>query len=152
MTKAKIPVIEDNPDIAGVIEHGFKESGYKIISTSDGNKGLVLAKKERPDLIVLDVMLSSADGFEICKNLRLDESTKYLPVIILGAETQDEDRIVGLEFNVDDYVATPFSPIELIERIKIVMRRLGLEEDVDELEEAEDIEDTYINDEEHSDE
>lgn len=149
MTKVKILVIEDNPNIAGVIEHGFEKSGYEIISTSDGNKGLLLAKRESPDLIVLDVMLSATDGFEICKNLRLDEATKYLPVIILGAETQDEDRVVGLEFNVDDYVATPFSPIELIERIKTAMRRLGLEEDVDEPEETEDV---NVDDEEHEDE
>jgi len=149
MAKTKILVFEDDPAISGIIEHELKGAGCNIISVSDGDKGLALAKSKRPDLIVLDVMLSSADGFEICKKLRLDEATKYLPVIILGAETQDEEKIVGQEFDVDDYVATPFRPGELIARIKAVMRRMGLAEGIDELEEAGGV---YIDDEEHEDE
>jgi DNA-binding response OmpR family regulator len=147
MAKAKILIIEDDPDVAGMIKYTLKEAGYDVVLVPDGSKGLALAKKERPDLIVLDVMLSDADGFEICKNLKLDEATKYVPVIILGAETQDEDRVVGLEFDVNDYVETPFSPRDLIARVKAVMRRMGLEQDVDE---PDGVEDTYIDDEEHN--
>jgi DNA-binding response OmpR family regulator len=149
MAKARILIIEDDPNITGLIEHDLGGSDYDVISVSDGNKGLALARKERPDLIVLDVMLLSTDGFEIYKKLKLDEITKYLPVIIVGAESQDKDRVVGQEFDVSDYVPTPFSPRELIERIRVVMRRMGLEEDVDELEETED---TNIDGEKHNDE
>ncbi|MBN1457152.1 MAG: response regulator [Sedimentisphaerales bacterium] len=151
MAKAKILVIEDDPDISGLVSYNLKESGYDIISTTYGNRGLALAKKENPDLIVLDVMVSSADGFEIYKQLKLDESTKYTPVIILGAETQDEDKVVGLEFDVNDYVTTPFSPMELIERIKVVMRRIGLEENVEDVDELGDTEYVNVDDEKHED-
>ena len=123
MSKGKIEIIEDDRDIVEMIEYNLKEEGYQIVSAHDGEKGLEFAKREKPDLIILDIMLPAIDGFEVCRVLKQQQSTAHIPIIILSAKSRETDKVVGLELGADDYVTKPFSPRELIARIKAVLRR-----------------------------
>ena len=123
MAKGKIQIIEDERDIVEMVEYNLKEEGYDVISSFDGQKGIEQARKEKPDLIILDLMLPSIDGFEVCKVLKGQQSTAHIPIIILSAKSRETDKVVGLELGADDYVTKPFSPRELIARIKVVLRR-----------------------------
>jgi len=123
MSKGKIQIIEDERDIVEMVEYNLKEEGYDVIFSLDGQKGIEQAGKEKPDLIILDLMLPSIDGFEVCKVLKQQQSTAHIPIIILSAKSLETDKVVGLELGADDYVTKPFSPRELIARIKAVLRR-----------------------------
>ncbi len=123
MAKGKIQIIEDDRDIVEMVEYNLKQEGYQIVSAFNGERGIEQAQKEKPDLIILDLMLPAIDGFEVCKNLRRRESTSHIPIIILSAKSRETDKVVGLELGADDYVTKPFSPRELIARIKAVLRR-----------------------------
>jgi two-component system phosphate regulon response regulator PhoB len=123
MNKLKIEIIEDDRDIVEMVEYNLKEEGYRTIAAFDGEKGIEQAKREKPDLIILDLMLPAIDGFEVCKILRQQESTSRIPIIILSAKSRETDKVVGLELGADDYVTKPFSPRELLARIKAVLRR-----------------------------
>ncbi len=123
MTKAKILIIEDDRDIVEMLKYNLKDQGYETISALDGNEGLKLTKKEQPDLIILDIMLPFIDGFEVCRTLKKDQMTANIPIIILSAKSQETDKVVGLELGADDYVTKPFSPRELLARIKTMLRR-----------------------------
>ena len=103
------------------------------INASDGEDALDLANREHPDLILLDLMLPGIDGLEVCKTLKSDSKTKHIPIIMLTAKTQEADKIVGLELGADDYVTKPFSPRELIARIKAVLRRSKEKEELPEV-------------------
>jgi two-component system, OmpR family, alkaline phosphatase synthesis response regulator PhoP len=118
---AKILVIDDEPSIVNLVTAYLKPEGYEVYSAPDGNAGLKAAHAYRPDLIVLDLMLPGKDGFEVLSQLRR-ESNVY--VILLTAKTEETDRIVGLSVGADDYVTKPFSPRELVARIKAALRRL----------------------------
>ena len=123
MGKNKILIVEDDRDIAGMIEYNLGEEGYETLSAFNGEDGLELAKKENPDLIILDIMLPIIDGFEVCRNLKSEKVTADIPVIILSAKSQETDKVVGLELGADDYITKPFSPRELIARIRAILRR-----------------------------
>lgn len=123
MSKGKILIVEDDRDIAEMIEYNLMEEGYKTLSAFNGEDGVKLAKKESPDLIILDIMLPIIDGFEVCRILKKEQITADIPVIILSAKSQETDKIVGLELGADDYITKPFSPRELIARIRAILRR-----------------------------
>ena len=124
MPKEKILIVEDEKDIVKMLDYSLKKEGFRISSAYNGEDGLDMARKEHPDLILLDLMLPEMDGLEVCKTLKNDTKTGHIPIIILTAKAQEADKIVGLELGADDYVTKPFSPRELIARIKAVLRRL----------------------------
>lgn len=138
MGKGKILIVEDDRDIVEMVEYNLKEQGYETVSVLNGQKGIELAKKEQPDLIILDIMLPVTDGFEVCRILKNDQRTSNIPIIILSAKSQETDKVVGLELGADDYVTKPFSPRELIARIRAILRR-GREHRLDEKTERGDI-------------
>jgi two-component system alkaline phosphatase synthesis response regulator PhoP len=130
MARRKILIIEDDRDIVEMLEYNLQEEGYETISALNGEKGISLAGKERPDLIILDIMLPVMDGFEVCRTLKNDDNVAHIPIIILSAKSQETDKVVGLELGADDYVTKPFSPRELIARTRAILRR-GREEQID---------------------
>ena len=123
MAKRKILIVEDDPDIVEMVEYNLREEGYATVSALNGEDGVNSARSEQPDLIILDIMLPIMDGFEVCRTLKSDDKTSHIPIIILSAKSQETDKVVGLELGADDYVTKPFSPRELIARIRAIMRR-----------------------------
>ena len=119
----KIFIIEDEPSIIQLVQHNLEKNGFIVSSSVNGNDGLKELKKFQPDLLLLDWMLPDFSGIEICKNIRKDNSFKNLPVIMLTAKGEEEDKIKGLDSGVDDYLTKPFSFNELMARIKAVLRR-----------------------------
>ena len=113
-------VIEDEKDIVRLLKYNLEKENYQVLSAFDGEAGLALAKKEKPDLILLDVMLPKMDGMEVCRTLRQESK---VPIIMLTARKEELDRILGLELGADDYVSKPFSPKVLFSRIKAILRR-----------------------------
>jgi len=131
--KEKILIVEDDKDIVKMLEYNLKKEGFRAISVNDGDDALDSATREQPDLILLDLMLPGMAGLEVCKALKSERKTGNIPVIMLTAKTQESDKIVGLELGADDYVTKPFSPRELIARIKAVLRRMKEKEKLPEL-------------------
>jgi DNA-binding response OmpR family regulator len=119
----KIIIIEDEPDITGLVTHYLEKDGYRVAAVRDGAKGLQQIKTEPPDLLILDIMLPEMDGLEICRRVRADSKTAALPIIMLTAKGEETDRVVGLEVGADDYLTKPFSPKELVARVKALLRR-----------------------------
>src|SRR5437899_7602391 len=120
----KILVIEDERDILDLVRHYLEKEGFRTRTAADGLAGLTAARQERPDLIVLDLMLPGMNGLELCKKLRADPAMAITPVIMLTAKADETDRIVGLELGADDYLTKPFSPKELVARAKALLRRV----------------------------
>jgi two-component system phosphate regulon response regulator PhoB len=118
-----ILVIEDETDVSDLIRYHLKKAKYRVLEACDGQQGHLLANEERPDAIVLDVMLPKLNGFEVAKKLRSDPRTESIPILILSAKGEAESRIKGLELGADDYLAKPFSPRELVLRIQGLLRR-----------------------------
>jgi two-component system phosphate regulon response regulator PhoB len=123
MAGAKILIIEDEADILDLVEFNLAQAGYKTIKAADGLTGLNLARKERPELIVLDLMLPGLEGKEICRRIRQDPDLKATPIVMLTAKADEIDRIIGFELGADDYLTKPFSVRELVLRVKAVLRR-----------------------------
>ncbi len=121
--KESILIVEDEKDIVKMLDYNLKKEGFKTSAVYDGEDALDTANKECPDLIVLDLMLPGMDGLEVCKALKSASKTAAIPIIMLTAKGQETDKIVGLELGADDYMTKPFSPRELIARIKAVIRR-----------------------------
>ncbi len=121
--KEKILIVDDEKDIVKMLDYNLKKEGYRTAVARDGDEAISLASKEHPDLVLLDLMLPGKDGLEVCKALKGEGKTASIPIIMLTAKTQEADKIVGLELGADDYVTKPFSPRELIARIKAVLRR-----------------------------
>jgi two-component system phosphate regulon response regulator PhoB len=126
MGKSTILVIDDEADLVELLRYNLQREGFEVICASDGKVGLQSARHHRPDLIVLDVMMPNIDGLEVCRALRADERCANVPIIMLTAKAAEADRIVGLELGADDYVTKPFSPRELVARVKAVLRRTGV--------------------------
>jgi two-component system OmpR family response regulator len=120
MTSSKILVVEDDPDLLETLKYNLKKESYTVVTAVDGEQALEAARKEKPDLIILDVMLPKLNGFEVCRILRKDMT---VPVLMLTAKASETDRVVGLEIGADDYVTKPFSMRELIARIRAMLRR-----------------------------
>ena len=123
MGQANILLIEDEKNIAELVKYNLEQEGFTPLLASRGDTGLEMARKNKPDLILLDIMLPIIDGIEICKILKQNESTASIPIIMMTAKGQEADRVVGLELGADDYVTKPFSSRELMARIKAVLRR-----------------------------
>jgi two-component system phosphate regulon response regulator PhoB len=119
----KILVVEDEVDIADLIRYNLERAGYQVFKAHDGITGTELALKERPDLVVLDLMLPGRNGIGVFKEIKRDLRTAHVPVIMLTARAQTEDRIQGLELGADDYLTKPFSPKELVLRVNAILRR-----------------------------
>jgi len=119
----KIFIIEDETSIIKLVQHNLEKEGFIVSSSENGNEGLKQLKKFEPNLLLLDWMLPDLSGIEICKHIRKDNKFKTLPIIMLTAKGEDEDKIKGLESGVDDYLTKPFSFKELLARIKAVLRR-----------------------------
>jgi two-component system, OmpR family, phosphate regulon response regulator PhoB len=130
----RIMIIEDERDVVDLLALHLRKAGRFAISTaSDGASGLDKARNERPAFIILDLMLPKMPGLEVCKVLKTDSVTQHIPVMMLTAKAEEIDRIVGLEFGADDYVTKPFSPREVILRIKAILRRGETSRDEDRL-------------------
>ncbi len=119
----KIYIVEDEKDIADIIRHYLKNAGYTVEEFDDGEKALRRIHVSVPDLLLLDLMLPGMDGLELCRLLRSEPATKKLPIIMLTAKGEETDKIVGLEMGADDYITKPFSPKELVARVKALFRR-----------------------------
>lgn len=124
-SRAKILVVEDEKNIAKVVAYNLEREGYQVATAGDGEEALKKAQAQIPDLILLDLMLPKVDGLEVCRQLKSGSKTARIPIIMLTAKTQETDRVVGLEMGADDYVPKPFSPRELVARVKAVLRRSG---------------------------
>jgi len=119
----KILVIEDEDGIIHLLNLYLKDAGYTVVVAKDGVDGLALHARENPDLVMLDIMLPGIDGFEICRRIRIWSTT---PILILTARSDEDDRINGLEMGADDYLVKPFSPRELVSRVRAILRRVGI--------------------------
>lgn len=121
--KKKILIVDDEKDLTKLLDYNLKQEGFETLIAHEGKTALDMARKKNPDLIILDVMLPDLSGTEICKIIRSDNETTDLPIIMLSAKGEEIDRILGLELGADDYVTKPFSPRELILRVKKVLKR-----------------------------
>jgi DNA-binding response OmpR family regulator len=119
-----ILIIEDEVDLTQLVVHYLTKEGYKTAVALDGLKGLKLAREVQPYLVILDLMLPGLDGLEICKRLRGDSKTAHTPIIMLTAKGEEIDKVIGLELGADDYITKPFSPKELVARVRALTRRL----------------------------
>ena len=115
-------VVEDEASLASTLSYNFRKNGFTVLSAVDGLEGLQAARRERPDIIVLDLMLPKMDGLEVCRRLRADSD---VPILMLTAKGEELDRIVGLEIGADDYLTKPFSMRELMARVRALLRRAG---------------------------
>ena len=118
-----ILIIEDDGDIQELVQYNLERQGYKVIAAADGETGFKLALQSAPDLVLLDIMLPGIDGLSVCRRLRENNDTRHLPIIMITARGEESDIVVGLELGADDYVTKPFSPKELVARVRAVLRR-----------------------------
>ena len=118
-----ILIIEDEKDIVDLIEYHLKQSGFSVSSALDGPTGLERARKKNPNLIILDLMLPGMEGKDICRSLKSNPVTQSIPILMLTAKGEESDRLIGFELGADDYVTKPFSPKELVLRVKAILRR-----------------------------
>lgn len=123
MSRGKVLVVDDEEYIQHILNFSFGAEGYEVITAGDGEEAINKAKDEKPDVIVLDIMMPNMDGYEACKRLKSDPKTRAIPVILLTAKGRDVDRKLGNEAGADDYVVKPFSPGRLIERVQGMMKR-----------------------------
>ena len=125
MNNRKILVIEDEMNIQELLKYNLEKNGYSVVVADNGTDGIEQARNNVPDLILLDIMLPGIDGLEVCKILRMDKTTKKVPIFMLTAKGEELDKILGLELGADDYITKPFSIKELIARIRAAMRRIN---------------------------
>lgn len=123
MLKATILVVEDESDILELVRYNLQQAGYRVIVAHDGLQALDLLREQKPDLVVLDILLPNLDGREVCRRIRQNPQTHHIPVLILSALSEETDRVVGFEIGADDYLTKPFSPRELVLRVKAILRR-----------------------------
>ena len=121
--KAKIFIVEDEPSIVQLVKYNLEKKNFKVLVSNNGEEGLQEIKKTEPDLILLDWMLPDLSGIDICKALRKDTKFKNVPIIMLTARSQEEDKVLGLNVGADDYLPKPFSNLELIARVNALLRR-----------------------------
>ena len=117
-------VVDDEPQIVEIVQDYLKQAGYRVLTARDGQTALTLARHEHPDLVILDLMLpGDLDGLEVCRRLRRDAILASVPILMLTARVEETDRLIGLELGADDYVTKPFSPREVVARVRAVLRR-----------------------------
>lgn len=124
MESAKVLVVEDDATLRGVLEYNLKKEGHSVVAAADGAEALDVARREKPDLIVLDIMLPKMSGFEVCRILRKEMS---VPILMLTARGDETDKVVGLDLGADDYMTKPFSMRELLARVRAGLRRSGMQ-------------------------
>lgn len=127
----KILLVEDEASIRGFLKINLKRNNFDVLETDNGEDGLRIALLERPKIVILDVMLPGIDGFEVCRILR--EKISDIGIIMLTAKGQDMDKIIGLEYGADDYIVKPFNPMEVVLRIKAILRRIAKEDEGNEI-------------------
>lgn len=127
--KNLILAVDDEPDILNLLKFNLKKANYTVITATDGEEALLLAAQKTPDLILLDVMLPNMDGMGVLKALKKDSSTENIPVIMLTAKGEELDRVLGFELGADDYITKPFSPREMLLRVKAILKRVNPQED-----------------------
>lgn len=123
MNNPLIVVVEDEQAIQDVIVYNLRREGYEVLLAGHGNEGLALIQSKRPALVILDLMLPGIDGLSICQQLRADAKTRSIPLMILSAKEEESDIVIGLSLGADDYLAKPFSPREMLARVKALLRR-----------------------------
>jgi phosphate regulon transcriptional regulator PhoB len=119
----KILIVEDEPDIRKLVQYNLTQERFNVLEAEDGEQALKLLQREKPNLVILDLMLPGLSGMELCKLLRQRSDTAKLPILMLTAKAGEADRIVGLEMGADDYLAKPFSPREMVARVRAILRR-----------------------------
>jgi len=133
MARGRICIVEDEPDIAEVLSYNLSKEGFEVEVMERGDAALEAIRRQPPDLILLDLMLPGLDGLEITRSLKQEGATSGIPLVMLTAKTEEVDRIVGLELGADDYITKPFSPREVVLRVKAVLRRARRQELPEEL-------------------
>jgi DNA-binding response OmpR family regulator len=123
MARGKVLVVDDEEYIQHILNFSLGAEGYEVITAADGEEAVNIARSEKPDIIVLDIMMPKMDGYEACKQLKADPRTQNIPVILLTAKGREVDRKLGAEAGADDYVVKPFSPGRLIERVEGFIRK-----------------------------
>ena len=123
MSRERILVVDDEEDLLELVKYNLSKEGYRVTGVGTGEAGLAEARRNPPDLIVLDLLLPNIDGLEICRLLKADSDTRHIPIIMLTAKSEEADVVTGLEMGADDYVAKPFSPRVLLARVKAILRR-----------------------------
>jgi len=129
MSKERILIVEDDKNISKLIKYNLEKEGYKCRASFDGENALKILEGEKVDLIILDIMLPGMDGLEVCRKIKGNKPISSIPIVVLTAKGEEVDKIVGFELGVDDYMVKPFSPRELILRIKAIFKRLKPMED-----------------------
>jgi two-component system, OmpR family, alkaline phosphatase synthesis response regulator PhoP len=119
----KILVVEDEPDIRKLVHYNLTQDHYKVIEAESGDQALKLIQRDKPSLVILDLMMPGMSGLEVCRTLRGQDETAKLPILMLTAKAGEADRVLGLELGADDYLAKPFSPRELVARVRAILRR-----------------------------
>ena len=128
MANEKILEVDDEEHIAELISYNLTSNGYKVITANNGNDAVKLAVEEKPNLILLDLMIPGKDGYDVCKDIRSNSDVRNTPIIMLTAKSEELDKILGLELGADDYITKPFSVRELLARVKAVLRRFSISE------------------------
>ena len=128
MRKDNCLVIEDDPDIVELVQYNLHREGFEVYAAKNGEAGIVEASTRRPSLILLDLMLPGIEGLEVCRTLKKNGATRNIPVVMLTAKGEESDIVLGLEMGADDYVTKPFSPRELVARLRAVLRRGALKD------------------------
>ncbi|MCX6966405.1 MAG: response regulator [Verrucomicrobia bacterium] len=121
--KPKILIADDEPDVVELVAANLRTAGFEVLKAEDGPSALAVVREQAPQLLILDLMLPGMSGLEVCRVLKGDSATSAIPIVMLTAKAEEVDRIVGLELGADDYVTKPFSPRELVLRVKSVLRR-----------------------------
>jgi two-component system alkaline phosphatase synthesis response regulator PhoP len=129
----KILVVEDEPDIAKLVSYNLTQERFKVLTAEDGEQALKAIQREKPHLVVLDLMLPGLSGVEVCRILRERPETAKLPILMLTAKAGEADRVLGLEMGADDYLAKPFSPREMVARVRAILRRANANSDAEPL-------------------
>ncbi len=117
-SRPRILIVDDEPDLLSVLRFGLEADGFEVIEASDGERGLDLARTERPDLLVLDLMLPRMDGYKVCRALKFDERYRQLPIFILSARTGETDRRLAMDLGADDFITKPYEVKDLVARIR----------------------------------
>src|SRR4051812_29710095 len=117
-------IVDDDPDIQRLVSYNLTQAGFQVVTADTGRRALEIVQTHPPDLIILDLMLPDVDGIEVCRTLRQRENSRRIPVVMLTARSEEIDRVIGFELGADDYVMKPFSPRELVLRVKSIFRRM----------------------------
>lgn len=129
MAKEKILAVDDDPDILKLLQYNLEKEGFSVITAANGQEALRLVRSQPPQAIILDLMLPEVDGLEVCRQIKRDESLSQVPILMLTAKGEEVDRVVGFELGADDYITKPFSPRELVLRLKAILKRAAAREE-----------------------